>query len=471
MHTGPTRMSSPVTKTAAGAGASPAATRPLWKTFLAFLGPLLLTNMLQALSGTLNNIYVGQMLGVGALAAVASFFPLLMFFVAFVIGLGSGASILVGQAWGAKDVGKARAVAGTVLSAGALLGAAIGAIGVLLAEPLLRLLGTPADVLPDAIAYARVMMAFLPLLFTSILTASVLRGVSDTVTPLLALLISSAVILVLTPALILGWTGLPPLGITSGAWATVVATALSLGWSAIHLRRRHHALAPDRAFRPHWRIQPALLRPVVRLGIPTGLFFITGSLADLALVRIVNSHGSNATAAWGAVSQVMAYVQFPAMSIAIAASILAAQAIGGSRLEQVDMVTRVGLGMNLAITGGLAALAALLAAQIVGLFITDPQVVALAARLLHIAVWGAVFLGLGSVFSGIMRASGTVLVPTLISLSLVALVLFPLGWTFNRLLGLQGIWMAHPATYCIGFLLQAAYFYRVWKKKPLRPLA
>jgi putative MATE family efflux protein len=444
--------------------------RPLWKTFLVFLGPLVLTNMLQALSGTLNNIYVGQLLGIGALAAVASFFPLLMFFVAFVIGLGSGASVLAGQAWGAQNVERVRAIAGTVICAGALLGAAIGLLGFALAGPLLRLLGTPADVLPDAIAYARVMMAFLPLLFVSILTASVLRGVSDTVTPLLSLLISSTVILLLTPALILGWTGLPPLGVTSGAWATVVATMLSLAWIAWQLRRKHHPLAPDRAFRPYWRVQARLLRPVVRLGIPTGLFFITGSLADLALVSIVNSHGSHATAAWGAVSQVMAYVQFPAMSIAITASVLAAQAIGGGRLEQVDAVTHVGLGMNIALTGGLAVLVALLAPHIVGLFITDPQVVQLAAGLLHIAAWAPILLGLASVFSGVMRASGTVLVPTAISLSLLAFVLFPLGWTFNRVFGLPGIWMAHPSTYLIGLMLQASYFYGVWKKKPLQRL-
>ena len=445
--------------------------RSLWKTFLLFLGPLVLTNMLQALSGTLNNIYVGQMLGIGALAAVAAFFPLLMLFVAFVIGLGSGASVLAGQAWGAQNIERVRAIAGTVICAGGLLGAAIGLLGFALAGPLLRLLGTPADVLPDAIAYARVMMVFLPLLFVSILTASLLRGVSDTVTPLWSLVISSAVILVLTPALIRGWTGLAPLGVTSGAWATVVATALSLAWMAWHLLRRRHPLAPDRAFSPYWRIQLALLRPVVRLGIPTGLFFITGALADLALVSIVNSHGSQATAAWGAVSQVMAYVQFPAMSISITASVLAAQAIGAGRLEQVAAVTRVGLAMNVVLTGGLAVLAALLAPHIVGLFITDPQVVRLAASLLHIAVWGAVLLGLGSVFSGVMRASGTVLVPTAISLSLLAFVLFPLGWTFDRVFGLPGIWMAHPTTYLIGLTLQACYFYGVWKKKPLRRLA
>jgi putative MATE family efflux protein len=447
-----------------------ASPRPLWKSFLVFLAPLVLTNMLQALSGTLNTVYIGRMLGIGALASVASFFPLLMVFIAFVIGLGSGASVLVGQAWGAKNIERVRAIAGTVVCAGALLGAAIGLCGFFLAGPLLRLLGTPADVLPDAIAYARVMMLFLPLLFVSVITASVLRGVSDTVTPLLSLLVSSGAIMVLTPALIRGWTGLPPLGVTSGAWATVIATALSLGWMVWHLRRRKHPLAPDANFGPHWRIEPALLRPVVRLGIPTGLFFVTSSLADLALLSIVNSHGSQATAAWGAVSQVMAYVSFPAMSISITASVLAAQAIGAGRLEQVNAVTHVGLGMNIALTGGLALLVALLAPHIVGLFITDPAVVRLAATLLHIAVLGPVLLGLASVFSGVMRASGTVLVPTAITLSLLAFVLFPLGWVFNRTVGLPGIWMAHPATYLIGLTLQASYFYGVWKKKPLRRL-
>ena len=451
--------------------ASAAGPRPLWKTFLLFLGPLVLTNMLQALSGTLNGIYIGQLLGIGALAAVASFFPLLMLFVAFVIGLGSGASVLVGQAWGANNIERVRAIAGTVVCAGALLGMAIGAAGFFLAGPMLRLLGTPADVLPDAIAYARVMMAFLPLLFVSVLTASVLRGVSDTVTPLLSLLISSAVIMVLTPTLIRGWIGLPPLGVTSGAWATVVATALSLGWMVWHLLRKHHPLAPNRAFGPHWRIEPALLRSILRMGIPTGLFFITGSLADLALLSIVNGHGSQATAAWGAVSQVMAYVSFPAMSISITASVLAAQAIGAGRLQQVDAVTHVALGMNIVLTGGLAVLVTLLAPSMVGLFITDPAVVRLAAGLLHIAVWGAVLLGLASVFAGVMRASGTVLVPTAITIGLLTFVLFPLGWTFNRVFGLSGIWWAHPVTYLTGLVLQACYFYGVWKAKPLRRLA
>ena len=299
------------------------------------------------------------------------------------------------------------------------------------------------------------------------LQSAALRGVGDTVTPLLSLAVSSSIILMLTPALIQGWFGLPALGVTGGAWATLVSMALALLWVGWYLRRRARTLAPDRDFWRHVRLEKKFLKAVVRLGFPTGLFFITGSVADLALLRLVNGYGSHATAAWGAVSQVMAYVQFPAISIAIAASVLAAQAIGAGRLHQIDSVTRVGLGMNIAITGGLAVGVLVFARTIVGLFITDPAVVTLAAGLLHITVWASLIFGLASVFTSVMRASGTVLVPTLISLGCLGLLLFPLGWAFSQTFGLRGIWMSYPATYAVALLLQTAYFFVVWKKKPI----
>src|SRR3954468_21298136 len=89
---------------------------PLWKTFLFFLMPMMASNILQSLFGTINGVYIGQMIGVDALAAVSVFFPIMFFFVAFVMGLSSGASVLIGQAWGAGNIQKVKAVAGTTLS-------------------------------------------------------------------------------------------------------------------------------------------------------------------------------------------------------------------------------------------------------------------------------------------------------------------------------------------------------------------
>ena len=97
--------------------AQPKAAPPvLWKAYLAFLVPMIISNILQALSGTVNNIYLGQMLGVKAMAAVSAFFPVLFFLIAFMIGLGSGASVLIGQAWGAKNPERVRAITGTTLN-------------------------------------------------------------------------------------------------------------------------------------------------------------------------------------------------------------------------------------------------------------------------------------------------------------------------------------------------------------------
>ncbi|MBP6404828.1 MAG: MATE family efflux transporter [Ramlibacter sp.] len=447
---------------------SPAAT-PLPRRFILFLGPLVLTNVLQALSGTFNSVFLGQMLGPQALAAAIAFFPVFMTLFAFVIGLGTGASILVGQAWGAQQTGKVRDIAGTVLLGGALLGVVIALAGWWTVPPLLRWLGTPAEVLPEAIAYAHVMLLAMPVLFLSMLAAALLRGMGDTVTPLGVLIVTCAVSAVLTPLIISGRLGLPPQGTASAAWGTLVATAVALLWLGWRLSRRQHLLAPQ-ALRTRLRWRGDLLRPVARLGVPTGLFFITGSLADVGLMSLVNPHGASSVAAWGAAQHVTSYVQFPAMSIAIASSVFAAQAIGAGHAGQAHEVTRVGLKLNLLLTGGLAVVVAALAPLAMRIFTSDQAVVSLGAQLLHISVWGALLLGVGSVFSGVMRAAGTVRAPMLISLGCLACLQFPVGWAIDRAVGLPGLWFTYLVTYGCGAALQAAYYFGVWRKKPVRKL-
>lgn len=442
---------------------------PLWRRFLVFLGPLVLTNVLQALGGTITIIYLGHLLGTRALAAAVSFFPLFMCCLSFVIGLGAGASVLVGQAWGARDIEKVRRVAGTVLVGTLVLACAVGALGFVGIGGVLRALGTQPDVLPEATGYARVLLLAMPAIFLHLMSAALLRGMGDSVTPLKALVVALVVWVTLTPAFILGWFGLPLLGTQSAAWASMAGNVAAVAWVAWHLHRGDHALAAGR-LRPYLTLDAPLLRTVVRLGIPTGLFFVTSSLADTLLLSLVNAHGKEATAAWGAVTQIMAYVQFPAMSIAIAASVFTAQAIGAGELGEVDHVTRVGLWMNVALTGGLAAVVALAAPLAAAIFISDPAVIELAGSVLRITVWGTVAFGMASVFTGVMRAAGTVKTPTAISLGCLALLLFPLAWVLEQVLGVIGVWTAYPITYACALVLQALYFHGVFKRQGITRL-
>ena len=420
---------------------------------------MLVSNVLQALSGTVNNVFVGQMLGTHALAAVASVFPIVFFLISLVIGIGAGASVLIGQAWGARETHKVKAIAGTALALGLILGAAIALLGGTFTEGMLRLLHTPPSVLPEAIGYARLMMFAMPGLLAFILATQLMRGVGDTITPLFALLISTAVSCVLTPAFIQGWFGLPRLGVTSAAAASILAFVAALCFLAWYM--------PDLELLRALRIDPSLLRLVVKIGLPTGMQVIVMSLAEIVLLSLVNGFGADATAAYGAVNQVVNYVQFPAISIAITASILGAQAIGAGRIGQLGAITRTGLQMNIVMTGGLVVLGYLLSRALISAFITSAPVVEMAQSLLHIMLWSTVVYGCAAVLSGVMRASGTVLVPTGISIFCIAAIELPAAYVLARHFGLEGVWMAYPIAFVAMLALQSIYYLGVWRKRKI----
>lgn len=446
------------------------AQRPLWLRFLIFLVPLMASNILQSLSGTINGIYVGQLIGVEALAAISVFFPVMILLISFLIGLSSGATILIGQAWGAGNVTKIKEVFSTTLVVSFGGGIVVAILGGLFAGDMMAALGTPPDVIGMATDYARVMLMGMPGFFMFLLVTSMLRGVGDSVTPLIALCLSVAVGLVVTPALIMGWFGLPQLGVVSAAVAFIVGFMVVLVFLFVYLNWHKSPMAPDAALFSQLRVKVDVLKLVLRLGIPAGVQMIVSSLAALVIVGIVNRFGSEATAAYGAVNQVMSYVQFPAMSIGIAASIFAAQSIGARQVAEVERVTRTGLVMNLLITGFFVILAYLFSENLVRLFITSDAVVEMTETLLRIVLWSVVLFGLGSVFSAVMRASGVVIVPMILALVSIALVELPAAVILSEVVGLEGIWMAYALSFASLLLLQGGYYFLFWRRKEIRAL-
>ena len=444
--------------------------QPLWRAYVAFLMPMMLSNILQALFGTINGIYLGQMIGVDALAAVSIFFPVMFFFISFIIGLGAGSSVLIGQAWGARASEKVKTIAGTTLTLTLIGGCVIAICGGLFARDLMILLATPPNVLDAATDYARIMMITMPATFTFLLAASMMRGVGDTVTPLWALAISTLIGLVVTPALIRGWFGLPQLGVASAAVASTVSSIVTLLWLGVHMRHIDHPLAPDAVLFRAMRFDRELLGKVLRIGLPTAVQLVVMSLAEIVLLGIVNRFGSDATAAYGAVNQVLGYVQFPAISIAITASIFAAQAIGAGHTERIGTIVRTGMWLNLLLTGGLVVLGYLLSRIIIGLFITSPQVLDLAQTLLFIVLWSTVPFGMAGVFSGTMRASGTVFMPTLLSILAIVGVEVPVAVVLSHRIGVEGVWIAYPAAFCTMMVLQMAFYRLVWRKREIKRL-
>jgi len=441
------------------------APKPLWQTFLRFLAPLMLSNALQSLFGTVSNVYLGHMIGVNALAAVSVFFPVFFFLFAFVMGLSTGATVLIGQAFGAGKHDRIKIVVGTTLAVGLLLAISVGLIGGLFSRQLMMALATPADILDQASRYARIMLLTMPLGFVFLLMTAMIRGVGDAITPLLALALSTAIGLILTPILIRS-----EVGITSPAWAAAISNAVTLIVLAIYLLRKKHAIAPDIALLRHVRLNRAVLGQILSIGLPSAVGMVVMAIAELVLLGLVNGYGSDATAAYGAVNQVMGYTQFTAMSISIAVSILGAQAIGGGDRARLDGIVRTGLTFNLILTGGLVALIYLAPRAVLGIFITDGAVLDLAKGLLFIALWSSVPFGLATTFSGAMRAAGVALTPMLLSISAIVAIELPSAVILSRAIGLKGVWAAYPIVFCAMFVLQMGYYLLVWRKQAIRRL-
>lgn len=442
----------------------------LWKAFLVFLLPLIATNILQSLSGTINTVFVGQMLGVNAIAAVAVFFPILFCLMAFVIGLSAGSTVLIGQAWGAKNIEKVRCVVGSTLFMTLIGGSLIALFGVIFAENILLALGTDLEVMHLSLPYVQWMLAGSPLIFIYIIYTSILRGVGDSTTPLFASALTIGVGLVVTPILIAGYFGFPQMGIISPAIATILGNLAVLLFLVLYLNYKQHPLRLDWALLKHIRHQPKLSKIILSLGVPTGIQMITTSVAGLVIVGLVNRYGAEATAAYGAVNQVLNYIQFPALSIAIAASVFGAQAIGAGKSDLLNKVTRTALSMNILFTGSLVVLAYLFSKYLMALFITDPQVVVLGQQLLFIVLWSILFFGASAIFASIMRSSGTVTAPMLINIFAILCIEVPAAYLFSRWWGLEGIWYAYALAFVSMCILQGLYYQLVWKKKTIKIL-
>lgn len=434
-----------------------------------FLVPLLLSNILQSIGQLVSIVLVGRWIGEDAVAAISAFFPLFFLLVSFSIGIGSGSSILIGQAYGAKNEQRLKEIIGTTLSFTFLIGLSLAIIGGFFATDILNLMGTPANIVEESAAYARILFISMPILFLYFVYTTFLRGTGDSKTPFYFLMISTATNILMLPILLFGWLGLPAFGLYGAAYASVISTIVTFIILQIYLYKTKHPLRIDASVRKHFLMKGDLLKTLLKLSIPSSINMILISLSEIAVISFVNDYGSQATAAYGVVNQVVSYVQMPAVSLGIAVSIFAAQFIGAGNINRLKDVIKIGLGLNFAIGGFIIIIVYLFAPQILSIFLTDSKTIDIAYSLVVITLWSYLIFGTAQIVAATMRASGTVLWPTIFSICSIWLVEVPVAYVLSHYttLGIKGIWIGYPAAFFVNLLLQYGYYQLVWKKKQI----
>ena len=205
------------------------------KAIFFFSLPMLIGNVFQQLYNTVDSIIVGNFIGKEALAAVGASFPIIFLLVSLIMGITMGSNIVIAQFYGARDMEGVKKAINTTYVYSFWAGVGISIIGFIVSKPLLILLKTPAEILPQAVTYLHIIFAGLLLAFGYNVISAILRGLGDSKTPLYFLIIATLVniVLDLVFVVVFNW------GVAGAAWATIIAQGVSFIGGLIYLDRTH----------------------------------------------------------------------------------------------------------------------------------------------------------------------------------------------------------------------------------------
>lgn len=433
--------------------------QPVAKTLFLFCLPVLGSNILQSLNGSVNAIWVGRFLGEAALTATANANMLLFLLLGLVFGISNATSVLVGQAIGQNDELTLKKTIGTGVGFFALLSLVVAVFGYVMAPHILQWMDTPANAMAMAVSYLQVICIALPSLYFYNFVMMALRGSGDSNTPFWFMLASVGLDIVLNPVLIFGWGGLLALGVAGSAWATLISQTLTLIALICWLYRRNDRLCLRRSELCYLLPDPAVFRLLLSKGIPMGLQMLIISSSMLALLTLVNRHGEHTVAAYGAANQLWTYVQMPALAIMVGVSAMTAQNIGAGRWDRVSQITRWGLFFNVLLTGALISLIYLFERQVFGLFLPKgSQALPIALHINHLVAWTFILFGMTVVLLGTMRAAGTVWPPLLILLLSMWVFRFPFAAYAQTALGVDAIWWSFTLGSGLALVLGTLYY-------------
>ena len=394
--------------------------RPL-KNLAAFSIPLLIGNLAQQMYNTVDSIIVGKYCGDSALAAVGTAGPLLNLLLLLFMGISTGAGILVAQYFGAGRRRELSAAVGTCLTLTLIASAIIMLVGPLVSDPLMTLLNTPEDVHGMAVDYLNIFCWGIIGCGYYNIVSGILRGMGDSITPLLFLIIA-CVLNVFLDILFITRLGMTADGV---ALATVLAQAVSAVLCLIRLTRMKSTLdlnpqllIPDRQ----------MSRDTIRLGLPAGLTQAIFSTSAIVVQALTNSFGTSVIACSVVVMRVDGFAMMPNFTFGMAMTTFVGQNVGAGFMDRVHEGVRDGIKAGLIVAVVLVAAILLFGESLIWMFTDTDEVVKLGVHMLRILALGYIAMAVTQSLSGVMRGAGDTLTPMYVSILTTLIIRMPLAY-------------------------------------------
>lgn len=440
-----------------------------WKRIVEFTIPMLIGNVAQQFYNTADSIIVGRYIGDNALAAVGSASPVFNLLLVLFVGVAVGAGIMVSQYFGAQDRENLSRTIGTCITLTIITSVIIMIVGPLVTKPLLIYLKTPPTIIDWCANYLNVLFLGIAGLAFYNIFAGILRGLGDSFSALVFLLISTA----LNVGLDLLFVARFGMGVPGVALATAIAQGISavfclmkllqmkdtfdLNWSMLKLNKKHSLT-------------------VMKLGLPSGLTQAVFSLAMIVVQSLTNSFGEMVIACNVIVMRVDGFAMMPNFSFGSAMTTFAGQNIGAQRLDRVEQGTKEGTKIAVTVSTIITILLLLFGKNLMSVFTDTAELVDLSMRMMRILAVGYIAMAVTQCLSGVMRGAGDTITPMWISLITVVFLRVPIAYTIAYLTRSElyptgrpeSIFISLLVSWTLGAIITTIYFKKgAWRKKGL----
>lgn len=427
--------------------------------------PFMLSALLQTLYAAVDMVVVGQWVGQSGLSAVSVGSSLVHFFTLVSMGYSGAGQVLIAQYVGARNHEGIRRAIGTIFSVLGVVSVAAGLICLIFPRPLLGLLNTPEAAFDGAVTYMRICGCGMVFIYGYNTVSAILRGMGDSKRPLMFIAVAAGVNVALDLILVAGLG----MGVAGAAVATVAGQAVSFVWSAFYLYRRREQFDFD--FKAaSFAIHGGTLAALSRLGLPMALQTAAISISLLFISSYVNSYGLTASALTGAGQKLFGLVNIVSNAVSTSLSTMVGQNMAAGKPERVKKLVRVSLVICVSTTGLISLGCLLFPRQVISVFNSEPELLAMASEYIPILVVGFMAGSLMCPYYGLVNGIGYAGLALVIGLldGVVARVGLSLMFGLGMDMGIHGFWLGDALAGYVTALLSAAYYYSGrWKTRKL----
>ncbi len=388
---------------------------------LKFAIPLLIGNLAQQLYSTVDAIIVGNYEGDNALAAVGAANPLMFLMLALFMGIATGSGIVVSQYFGAKNREMLSKVVGNIMTITFISTLFIMVFAAVATYPILRLLGTPAEIIDDAAAYLLIVfIGFIGCAYYNMI-GGVLRGMGDSIMPLIYLLITCGLNIVLDLVFV-AWF---QMGVPGVAYATVISQVVS----AVLCVKRLTKMGDVFDFKKkYFKLDKELVGRVVKIGMPAGLTQAIFACAGMVVQSLTNSFGPTVIATSTVIMRVDGFAMLPNFTFAMTMTTYVGQNIGAGNLERVNTSVKTGMKLALMVCVPIVIILFVFGKSLMMFFTDTPEVVNFGMEMLRMLSLGYIGVAVGQVLMGMMRGAGDTMTPMVISVLSTVVIRVPIAY-------------------------------------------